>query len=115
MANPNNQSSPRIKRSEQYIQNASFDEEFQVLALENLEFDGSSMQRKNSDNVAVRTDSTTTANTTYIGSAPPGTATSSASWQIFKIDTSSGTSITWADGDSNYNNVWDNRASLSYS
>ena len=36
MANPNNQDSARVKRTEQYVQNASFDEEFQVLAFENL-------------------------------------------------------------------------------
>jgi hypothetical protein len=36
MANPDNQSSPRIRRTEQYIQNASFDETYQVLAVESL-------------------------------------------------------------------------------
>lgn len=64
---------------------------------------------------ALRVDDTTTANVTYIGYAAVGTATSSASWKIKKIDVSSGTVITWADGDASYNNVWDNRASLSYS
>lgn len=53
----------------------------------------------------------------YIGFAKPGTSTSSASWQIKKM-VYSGTnviSILFADGDLNFDNVWDNRASLSYS
>lgn len=52
---------------------------------------------------------------TYIGSAQPGSAASAASWQIKKIDSSSGTIITFADGDGLFNNVWNDRASLSYS
>ena len=52
---------------------------------------------------------------TYLGKAAPGTATSTAAWQISKVDTTSGTVITWADSDDNYDNVWDDRASLSYS
>lgn len=54
--------------------------------------------------------------TTYIGKAPHGAATSSASWQIKRIVESAGvTTITWADGNSAFDNIWDNRASLSYS
>jgi len=52
---------------------------------------------------------------TYIGTAAAGSATSAAVWQVKKIDSSSGTSILFADGNINYDNVWDNRASLSYS
>ena len=52
---------------------------------------------------------------TYIGTANPGTATSAASWQIKKIDSTNPTSILFADGDSSFNNVWNDRASLSYS
>ena len=51
----------------------------------------------------------------YLGRAAPGTATSAASWQIRKIDENSGTIITYADGDADFDNVWDNRESLSYS
>jgi hypothetical protein len=65
-------------------------------------------------NLAVRIDDTTTADTTYIGKAPIGTATSSASWQIASLATSSGLIKTWADGDAQFNNIWDNRASLTY-
>ncbi len=37
-------------------------------------------------------------------------------WQIFKMVEAAGvTTITWADGDTAFNNIWDNRASLTYS
>ncbi len=53
---------------------------------------------------------------TYIGKAAIASASSAAVWQVFKM-TVSGTEtiITWADGDSSFNNVWDDRASLVYS
>jgi len=54
--------------------------------------------------------------TTYVGWAPIGSSTSSAVWRIKKIYTSGTvTTITWADGNAKFDNVWDNRASLSYS
>ena len=56
------------------------------------------------------------ANDIYIGFAKIGEATSSAVWQIQKI-TISGTvtSFQWANGVETFSNIWDNRASLSYS
>lgn len=65
--------------------------------------------------VAERIDDTTTANVIYIGYAAMGSATSAAIWQVQKVATSSGVITTWADGNSAYDNIWDNRASLSYS
>lgn len=56
------------------------------------------------------------ANTTYVGYAKLGTATSAASWKILKISVSGTvTTTTYADGDDLFNNIWDDRASLSYS
>lgn len=53
---------------------------------------------------------------TYVGEASPGDATSDSTWKIKKISISGSiTSILMADGDANYDNVWDDRASLSYS
>ena len=53
---------------------------------------------------------------TYYGTALTGTATSAAGWQIQSSSVSGViTTFLWADGDSNHDNVWDNRASLSYS
>jgi len=56
------------------------------------------------------------ATTTYIGQSSPGTATSASLWRIRRI-TSSGTvtTISFAGGEDKFNQVWDNRASLSYS
>ena len=53
----------------------------------------------------------------YLGQAVPGTATSAASWRIQKLTFGGDGDVTsqWADGDANFNNVWDDRASLSYS
>lgn len=54
---------------------------------------------------------------TYIGKTKNGSATdtSSAIWQIKKV-TESGTisTIAYADGDDKYDNIWANRASLTY-
>lgn len=55
-----------------------------------------------------------TATTFYLGKATPGTATNAASWQIMKVDESAGTVITWADGNTDFDNIWDNRQSLTY-
>ncbi len=53
---------------------------------------------------------------TYVGKAEVGTANSDAAWQISRISLSgSVTSIEFADGNANFDNVWNNRASLSYS
>ena len=54
--------------------------------------------------------------TTYIGEALPGTLTSAALWRIKKmVETGADLVITWADGNENFDNVWDDRAGLSYS
>lgn len=67
---------------------------------------------------ATRIDDVSTANVTYVGKAVVGASTASAVWQIKKID-ESGTPatlvITWADGNSNFDNVMSNPSSLSYS
>lgn len=54
---------------------------------------------------------------TYIGEALPGTATSAASWRIRRltIQSDSDIEILYADGNDSYDNIWDNRLSLSYS
>lgn len=66
---------------------------------------------------ATRTDSATTANVMYVGKAAIASTTASATWQVFKMDetTIDTLIITWADGNANFDNIWNNRASLSYS
>ena len=57
-----------------------------------------------------------TATITYVGYAAPGTATAGALWRIMRIDTSAlAADVLYAGGDMNFDNVWDDRAGLSYS
>ena len=57
-----------------------------------------------------------TSSITYVGKAKMGEETDEASWQIMKIEESGTvTSFTFADGDEEYDNVWDDRATLDYS
>ena len=63
-------------------------------------------------------DYTTTANTWYHGHASPGSLASAAVWRIKRItlDTSLRPTVTaMAGGNANFGNVWDNRATLTYS
>lgn len=52
---------------------------------------------------------------TYVGDAAVGVTDSAAAWRIKRLLTT-GTvlEITWADGNEFYDNVWDDRASLTY-
>lgn len=55
--------------------------------------------------------------TEYVGLALPGSGSDEAKWQIKKL-TYSGTAVVsslFAGGNTNFTNIWDNRASLSYS
>ncbi|RKX65205.1 MAG: hypothetical protein DRP42_05155 [Tenericutes bacterium] len=61
-------------------------------------------------------DDYTTASTSYVCTAPPGTLSSAASWKVKRLDeTGDYLVIEYADGDDEYDNIADNRASLSYS
>ncbi len=85
---------------------------------DNLQWNGVYWSNSQEDSLAnqnVQLD-TVDATTTYIGYALPGVLTSAAGWKIKKIITSGDDlSITWADGNNNFDNIWDNRAGLSYS
>lgn len=65
-------------------------------------------------NRALRVDAATST-VIYVGAADPGALDSAAVWQIVKFDTTTGVVQTFADGNDNFDNVWDNRVSLSYS
>lgn len=75
---------------------------------------GETLIAANPTPVAVRLDEAS-ATITYVGTAAPGTLTSAASWAIKRLDSTSGLVVLWADGNSNFDNIWDDRASLSYS
>jgi hypothetical protein len=56
--------------------------------------------------------------TTYSGEAPAGSADSDPKWRIKLVTSGVGgktIGITWADGNTNFDNVWNDRASLTYS
>lgn len=67
---------------------------------------------------AIQLDDVSTTNVTYVGKAAIGSAVGSAVWQVMKID-ESGTPITlvitYADGNQNFDNIFSNRTSLTYS
>lgn len=117
----------RTKRSSQAIDNFSFDEEFLVKVVElvkrnqagtAIEYFNPATEETLAGLLATKLDDVSTSNITYAGKAAIGSSGASAVWRIMKID-ESGTpttlSITWADGNSNFDNVWDNRTSLTYS
>lgn len=59
-----------------------------------------------------------TALVTYVGVAMIGSSTSEAVWRIMKISKEFGsheTAINWADGNKNFDNVWNDRDSYTYS
>lgn len=75
-----------------------------------------SSSASSSSRYAIQIDEDTSTNVTYIGWALPGSSTSSAIWRITKINDASSPdmTMTWADSDDNFDNVWVNRTSLTY-
>jgi hypothetical protein len=66
--------------------------------------------------LALRTDNPSAGAITYVGDAAVGAATSAAAWRIKRITVSGDlATVEWADGNQNFDNIWDNRASLTYS
>lgn len=66
----------------------------------------------NYNSKALRIDNTGTV--IYIGEAATKASESVAMWRIRKLDTTNPISIKWADGNELYDNVWNDRASLTY-
>jgi len=53
---------------------------------------------------------------TYVGDAAIGLSESAAFWRIKRLQTTGSVlKITWADGNELYDNIWADRASLTYS
>ena len=69
------------------------------------------------DDLAVRWDYASST-VRYQGHASPGVTTSGAAWRIKRLTFDSSNrhiATEFADGNANFDNVWDNRATLSYS
>ena len=70
--------------------------------VEGVGFDGQNLQRLNADNMATKI--TVVGTVTYVAKAAPGALEADAVWQCKKIDETTGTVITYADGDSSFDN-----------
>ncbi|MCH8277960.1 MAG: hypothetical protein IIC12_03405 [Proteobacteria bacterium] len=71
-------------------------------------------------NLTSRFDDTASGAVLYLGEADPGTAEASATWRIQQITftnlpTEDDLQVLWADGDNSFDNIWNDRLSLSYS
>lgn len=104
---------PAKATSPNRVLNTSFDQEFQTLVQQPMGYDGTNIQRMNADNMATKI--TVSGSITYVAVAAPGTAQSIAKWQCKKIDETTGTVITWADGNANFDNVATDLTLLTYS
>ena len=53
----------------------------------------------------------------YVGEASPGTLDANSGWRIKKLTYTNQqvTKVEWASGDSQFDKIWDNRATYSYS
>jgi len=58
-------------------------------------------------------DSSSSSIYTYVGKAVIGSIFSSSSWQIRQIEDNN-LIVRWADGNSNFDNIWDDRVVISY-
>jgi len=116
------QSKSYVSESEQEILKKSRDDKYNVSAVMPLgelaksETTGTAYRTPVSKELlALRMDDSTTTDVIYLAHAKAGTATSAALWRIKKIDLTSGVVVSWSDGNTYFDNVYDNRASLSYS
>ena len=86
----------------------------------NLQAMGSPLNNRNvvikeSDILVQKIDEVSAA-VTYVGKAQCGANVAGAIWQIMRISVAGTvTTIDWADGDGKFNNVWNDRTTLSYS
>jgi len=101
------------KFSKEHILNQSFDDDLQTLVVQVVGYDGVNATRSVSDTVALKM--TVVGSVTYVAIAAPGTSQSDNKWQCKKIDETTGTVITWCDGNSNFDNVASDLTALTYS
>lgn len=101
--------------SEQTILEKVYDTVLKALVIAQYGYDGQSFQRLTADAMAQKI--TEVGNVTYIAIAAPGTAQSTAKWQVRKIDESvAGTTVfTWAGGSAGFEHVATDLEALTYS
>jgi hypothetical protein len=102
------------KYSSQYIHNYSFDDTHKESTILPVETDGTNLRRKQTDLMAIKV--TTDGSDTYVAYAPIGTAQATEGWQCKKINTTGAdTTVTYADGNANFDNAATDLTALSYS
>jgi len=108
-------SSHNIHESEQTVLNKSFNPTTGLLQVELMGTDGVGSRLSPTSVVASKI--VTVGTTTYIGIAAPGTAAATQKWQCKKIvDDGAGTiTITWADGNGDFDNAVTSIETLTYS
>lgn len=72
-----------------------------------------SIYHQNDSNLDVRYEEVD-ANTAYLGLAAIDSDPAATVWQIKKLDFTTGVDVRWADGNSKFDNIWNNRASITY-
>lgn len=102
----------KTKYTSQELDNMSFDDTYGVKVDLPLEEDPSgAVKRKITSNLSVRIYKDGT--DVYVAEATPGALTANAVWRMQKIDTNG--NVTWADGNTEFDNEADNYLTLSYS
>lgn len=100
------------KYTSQHIDNQSFDETLQIAQNLPLEYDPvGAVKKRITEDLTLLWE--VSGSYVYIGEASPGTLESAADWRIQRVNTSTG-KIHYADSNSEFDNVWDDRASLTY-
>lgn len=121
----------RTAYSEQFVQNAGYDNKYNIPAVmltgEDTRVSPNELKRIQVDSqgnlimvdprftIAMEYDGNN--NPVYIGKAEIGTAKDATGWRLQKL-TYTGTNLTdiqWAGGTDDFSNIWDNRSSYSYS
>jgi hypothetical protein len=101
-----------VKNTEQDIANLGFDRELNVPVSLPIGYDGQGLQRSIAQNMAIIV--VDEGETQYLAMAAPGTNPTTPKWQARKIDKTTGLIITWADGDSEFDNKADDLLNLNY-
>ena len=101
-----------VKNTEQDIANLGFDRELNVPVSLPIGFDGQGLQRGQASNMALII--VEDGDIKYLAMSAPGTDPTTPKWQARKIDKTTGLIITWADGNSEFDNTADDLLNLNY-
>jgi hypothetical protein len=125
MAIPDRNNLPYTNQSEQGVLNESRDEKYKVLGVELLvenDAENALVRLKRSDlsgggssatAYEGRFDTTSTADCVYIGKTIPGTAESTAEWQVVRVNTATGQKV-YADDVTGFTKQWSARTGYTY-